>query len=794
MPRLPTAADLGERPSTSVSGGVASYRGTSGNEADPGLAVARAGAATSQAGDEFFRLVKEEEKRVNTVRAEEAFNKHRDRQLDLTIGDDGFLNKRGGDAINQPLLKDYAARLDQSTREIESELANDEQRELFRRRAAVSGLQFREDLMRHIHREGDVHAKQVYEGGVTVEIRNATARWQDQTAVNLSLERIAGLVDQEAARGGWAVEQKQAELLKRSSAVHSAVIGQAIATDNYIFAQKWYEANKDQIDPVTAKAVQKAVEDGTQKQTYATYTREFLGVQDDREGLARLHGQVLGDPSLDDTRKNALLGRIQSRDGVLEQRQKMAANKIEQRISKAIETARGNLLAGYEPTAEQLAPILNAAKGTDLEADAKALVAGANASHAFRNSLPAAQEVMLTRAEAMVRQDPTKFDRRLLEAWRSIHENQKKRVAESPITFAVQQGLVDPKSPAAQPLDLANPPAAAEGLSARFELGRAMARAHNAPFKPLTTEETALVVNHLKSASVPQKREWFGALARASGDDYAGYSAIMAQLAPDAPVIAIAGEYAAKGRSQAADLLLRGESILRPNRKEDGSPDGGKLLPMPAEKEMRSVFDDTVREAFAGMPQARSDHFQAARAIYAALSADAGDKDTSELDSDRWEQAIQLATGGVAKYRGRNIPLPYGFEPGQFKDGLSRRADDLAVSGRLEGVWTKSRLLDLPLEAAGDGKYVFKVGDADLVDKQGNVVVVDFGTPVPFRTSGYGLKAAAEEPTTEEIEAATGFDLPRKPKTSTVKMGVQGKKVPNKGGGGGTPGATGVRG
>lgn len=756
MPRLPSAADLGERPDVRPAGGVASYQATSGKETAPGLAMAKAGGVVSGVGDDFFKLVKEEERRVNTTRAEEAFNKLRERQLDLTIGEqNGFVNKRGGDAINKPLLKDYSDRLESISKEIEGELSTDEQKELFRRRAGVSTLQFREDLMRHIAREGDVHARQAYEGGVSVELRTATARWQDPAAVALSLERIRGLVDQEASRGGWAPEAKEAELLKRTSAVHSSVIGQALATDNYVFAQKWYEANKDAIDPATAKAVQKAVEDGAQKQAYAGYTREFLGAQNDRASLTDLEKRVTADPTLDDTRKNALLGRILSRGETLERRAEVEGQKILRRLERAVGDVRANLMAGFEPTPEQLIPILNASKDTELEPEVRGLIQAANGTRTFRNSLPAAQEVMLTQAEAAIRQDPGKFDRNLLSAWRTIHENQKRRVAESPVSYAVQQGLVDPASPAAKPLDLTSPVKAAEGLAARMELSRAMARNYGGPVKPLTQEEVGLATNMLKAATVPQKREWLGNLAQAMNGDASGYSAIMAQIAQDAPVLAIAGEYAGRGRTQAADLLLRGESILRPNRKEDGSPDGGKLLPMPPEKDMRRIFDDKIRDAYAGMPQARSDHFQAARAIYAALSSDAGDRDTSVLDPDRWEQSIQMATGGVQKYRGRNVVLPYGYESSQFRDGLARRVEDLVETGKLDAKWTRGDLLDLPLESAGDGKYVFKVGDADLVDKSGRVVTVDFETSVPFRTSGHGLHAAAEEPTVEELQAAS---------------------------------------
>jgi hypothetical protein len=898
MPKLPSSTDLGERPDTRVGGGVASYN-VDANSTAPGLALAQAGKGLSQVGDAFYRQVEEEEGRINTIKAEEAFNKLRERQLDLTVGNEnGFLNRRGADAINTPLLKDYSTKFEQATKDVEATLANDKQRELYRKRAGVSSLQFREDLLKHLHREGDTYSKQVYEGGVNVEVRNATARWQDPEAVWLSLERINGLIAAEAERGGWSPEQTEAERLKRVSQVHSTVIGQAIATDNYTFAQQWYEQNKDDIDPATAKAVQKAVEDGAQKQTYADHTRDFLGVQDDAKGLAALHAKVMGDPRLDDTRKNALLGRIQARQGVLEHRAEANARKIESRVSRAISDARANLMAGFEPTPEQLSPIINAARGTELERDAAILVASANASRVFRGSLPAAQEQMIAQAEATLRQDPAKFDRQLLESWKTIHENQKRRVAESPITYGVQQGLIDPKSPAARPLDLSRPIEAMEGLTARFETARAFVRTHNAPFKPLTPEETSLVVNNLKGATVPQKREWFGQLAQASNGDYEGYSAVMAQIAPDAPVIAIAGEYAGKGRTQAADLLLRGESILRPNRKEDGTPDGGRLYPMPPERDMRRIFDDSVRDAFAGRPNARSDHFQAARAIYAALSADSSDRDTQILDTKRWEKSIEMATGGLASYGGKRIPLPYGMDTSNFRDGLARRVDDLLASGRLKEQWTRGKLLDLPLEAVGDGRYKFKVGDADLVAPKnfgsrpdgtpkgagflgvlrrpdGGVsteisigvnidgkeieiptivptlsrdevqqvlrlsddqkipepivqkavafarermkagkpvfatpdesplptepVIIDFNTSAAFRTSGHGLRAAAEEPTPAELaeaaQPATGRALKRKaaaPQEPRLRA-VDGRKVPNDTPSAPTPGG-GVRG
>ena len=216
--------------------------------------------------------------------------------------------------------------------------------------------------------------------------------------------------------------------------------------------------------------------------------------------------------------------------------------------------------------------------------------------------------------------------------------------------------------------------------------------------------------------------------------------------------------------------MLRGDSILRPNKKEDGNPSKGQLIGLPSDEKLQAEFDNTVRDAFAGMPKARSDHFQAAKAVYAAMTADAGDRDTSVLNLRRWKEAITLTTGDIQIHNGRAIALPYGQDYSQFKDGLRRRLEDLVISGRLDERWGKfgalstdtqahvassfSRLFDLPLEPAGDGKYRLVVGGAYLVDKQGKPVILDFSNSAAFRTSGYMFRDYMAEPTNEELAAA----------------------------------------
>jgi hypothetical protein len=74
--------------------------------------------------------------------------------------------------------------------------------------------------------------------------------------------------------------------------------------------------------------------------------------------------------------------------------------------------------------------------------------------------------------------------------------------------------------------------------------------------------------------------------------------------------------------------------------------------------------------------------YQSALAIYAAKSADEGDA-SGVINSNRWEESIKLATGGIEKYRGKAIVLPYGYTYSQFSDELGKRIDTIMESGRL---------------------------------------------------------------------------------------------------------------
>lgn len=685
------------------------------------------GTDLQQGAEQLFAAQKVEEERVNTLRAEEAYTRVLERKMDLSLGDNGFTRVRGSEAVSRPIFKEWTKRFEDAQKEIEGGLSNDTQRLKFRQRADVARQHYQEEILRHLAREGDVYAKEVYEGTLVQAQRDAVVRWDSPNDIGASLTRIEAAIDERSERYGWPKEYRDATLKIEAGKVHAAVVQQALAQGQFKYAEEWYKAHREDVDLATAKQLERAVEDGTQKELQATYNATYLADENNPTALEALRKKALADPGLDENRRNVIVGRIQNRQYVLEQRAVQVENRRVTRIARQLADLNASTLAGFEPSADQFQPLLNEARGTDLEPEVKQAIGLANATRQFRNTSPLVQERLLLEAEAGLRTEPNKFDRRVVSAWRSIYDAQRKQVHDSPVAFALRQGVYEQR----QPLDLSEPGRAGPALAERFSVARGVAQAYNAPFKPLMEEEVAVMRATLAGAPVEAKRNYFAALFNASEGDLAGYMGIMAQLAPDDPVTAIAGSHAARGRGPTADLMLRGQQILTPSKKSDGKPDGGGLYPMPPDTDLRSRFDSHVREAFAGKAETRNAHFQAAKAIYAALAVDEGDRDTKVMNKDRWDRAIEAAIGPIAKYPGiggRRVVLPHGYEADQFKDGLYQRINRLVEQKALDPSWTASRLRDLPVQNIGDGRYVFRVGDGVLVGPRNLGTRAD-GTP-----------------------------------------------------------------
>lgn len=259
MPRLPDITSLGERPVPRTSLGRTSYQPTSGKEG----AVGQALTGVSNVLQQISADIERENLRADTLRAEDAFNQLRAKQMELTRGEDGFANKRGGDAVNTDIVGEYGKRFDAATNEIAETLTNDRQKALLRKRADIAGLEYRQDMLNHVTREKDAYAKQTFQGIIDTETSNAIERYKDPNGTALSLERINAAITSEAQRTGAAPELVQAMRRDMSSRVLRGIIERHLANDDDLSATAKYEKIKGALNSEDTIAVERALEVGS---------------------------------------------------------------------------------------------------------------------------------------------------------------------------------------------------------------------------------------------------------------------------------------------------------------------------------------------------------------------------------------------------------------------------------------------------------------------------------------------------------------------------------------------------
>lgn len=446
----------------------------------------------------------------------------------------------------------------------------------------------------------------------------------------------------------------------------------------------------------------------------------------DSKQLSLIEKDIVADkfPELDPGKKNILLGNIQRGQARILHESEIARNRnlsnldrMEKRLSRYVEN-------GLDIPATEMAQFQKASKGTAFEGSAQMIVAEQKAVSEMLRLSPAQMSARIKELEAGYGKTPSLEQVSHLNKLRRFADNTIKQLNDSPLDFAVARG-----GAVVQPLDLTQPGTWADNLAARSGVLLEQSQRTGAAPKGLFPQEAQALSSVLRSARPEQQREILGNLSKGFGDMRV-FKATMQQIAPDNPVVANAGIFAARGLKspadrQVSDLILRGNDLLRQDTKTDGKPSGGKMLPLPKEDAMQRDFNSYEGNAYAGKEEARNVTYQTAKAIYAAKASEEGDY-SGDLNGKRWKEAIRLATGGIESHRGRRIVLPYGMDYGSFKDGLRSRAASLVRSGTIDKDVTMSDLQGMPLENAGDGRYFFRVGDGRLVGKDGRSIIVDF--------------------------------------------------------------------
>lgn len=466
----------------------------------------------------------------------------------------------------------------------------------------------------------------------------------------------------------------------------------------------------------------------TERATFLVSDAWLTKNRDNAPGLKKFLDSLPGNTDLDPAHRNALEGkalnamtRIENRAIAAENRRAALAGTTLQRLGAAIE-------AGMPVDAKTMTDAVTMAKGTPFESQAVGLIQDQKYMADLLKMSPQQQVATVKDIRAKYTKDGA-----APEDWASLGR------IERAVQKTVEQIQTQPLAYAANrtgaeitPLDLSNPASWADNLKSRSTvlLGQQRQLGGQSSVAGLLPEEVGALKSVLKSSTPAQQADVLSRLRQGFGDPSV-FRATLGQIAPDDPVTAKAGIFAANDRQSQAGKsvaveILTGAQILRPDTKADGKPGKGGAWPMPKEGDLTREWASYTGTAYAGRSNMRNADFQAAKAIYAARAAQEGDQ-SGEINSRRWRAAMALVTGGIANHKGADVIMPYGMTYGDFKDGLKARVEPLQSA--LDPDLKMGSLLALPLEPVGDGKYAFRAGDSIVLDKSGRPLVVDFNEP-----------------------------------------------------------------
>lgn len=189
------------------------------------------------------------------MRVEEAFNKLRERQLDLTFNQqNGYANIEGKNALPQDdmtLSDRYTGNFQAAANELRESLGNDRQKQMFQRFADRAGVEFKSGVMRHENAQVDKWRKQTIDGVFAVESDNAAKNWNNPEAINLSRARIDMSIENMRQAEGVPAEQVNKIRLVTLSKLHGGVIDAALASGNIEYAAAYAKQYGDEIDANT---------------------------------------------------------------------------------------------------------------------------------------------------------------------------------------------------------------------------------------------------------------------------------------------------------------------------------------------------------------------------------------------------------------------------------------------------------------------------------------------------------------------------------------------------------------
>jgi hypothetical protein len=607
----------------------------------------------------------------------------------------GAFAKSGKDAFDLPnqVLPGY----DSEVTRIEEGLGSDRAKLVFKQRAARRRNGIGQQLNRKESQEREVYYDQQDVSGLQSSQAVAANFYNNPTRIGEELAKQDAIIDARGARKGLSPEQvAEAKRASRSGTL-TDVVQRYIARGDYKSGAKYFESVREGI----------AADDATRIESALTVERRREAEQLERDALRR-----------------------------------------EARAERTIGAIDRQIASGIPATPEMWRDWESQVKGTPLAAEFQARLADEREVQDLLGKPVQDQLAFIQQKETALAQGGTLTQAANLNRLKAVVSQNLQLLSQSPLIFN-ERRTGTPTEPLSLDLLASGDGGTTLQLRDRVEELRSMQKQLGAavPLKPLLPQEAQQLTSTLQAVPPARQAELLDGLAVSFADPEA-FRAAMQQIAPDAPVTALAGLLAGKAEEittkrrlfgpnttvsgkKVAQTLLEGQAILAPNSTEKAQDGRPKVaLYLPEQNLLQQEFTDLVGDAFRGRPGAADIAFQAAMSYYVGRAAQTGRIASSKEDVDTAlvSEAVTAVLGSVSDYNGAGKVLaPWGMDEDRFEDLADQAFRRTAADRGLPAERIDDLAGDIGLQNAGEGRYRVTIGNNYLTDSLGTPLVLELG-------------------------------------------------------------------
>lgn len=501
---------------------------------------------------------------------------------------------------------------------------------------------------------------------------------------------------------------------------------------------------------VTGMGLQAGLDDNTRAKMLQDFkdrnwtsqaTQRAIFARENPDALAKLEHDLSASDGyyadkLDAEKRNALLAQVTTRQQTLLDRAERAQDRLDAKGDRVLAQMERQIASGVPSPPDQMAKWADTVKGTAAEAEFQSMVEQEKTVQQVLRLAPDQQQTFVQNLEAKLMTDGgTVAQKANLDRLKNALQANQQQLLDAPLLYNASRegGTVEPLKIQA----LASPADAWEvgaQLNDRMATIQSMRKrwGSQVPERILLPQEVKVLADTLKEKTAKDQTAMLGQLRTAVMDDKV-FNKVMQQLAPDEPVVALAGMLATKERAsttlathwfkpnKTAGARDVAATMLEGNRLLQGKGDG--KFPLPPDAQFRSAFNDATKEVFAGRPGAADVAMQAVRAYYTGKAAADGDM-SGVVDDSRLSEAISSSLGSVVNVNGNGRVLaPWGMTASDFED---RAEASFIATAKAAGLAdsTVRNFGAFGLTQAGENTFYVKSGLSYLYDKQGKPVVI----------------------------------------------------------------------